>query len=663
MGLVFNRSFCNSGTVFAFLATTSVTVYNHCAQAEPLDAQGRVGATSYQSLPFEKNVYNACWLCSPDVEPAELFYTANPGSDFLNVGLMSQVHQAAASQSASGVVPASGAQRWEDTYEASFPTGTFPGEPSWIQQDRANGNFPNRPEFVAWRNFIGANPQYQDIAVDGGTMPNYPNYFRSWGGQWGWISPLTPLKASDCPPDMPSGCTWGDSYAYRWALTSQKTGGYGIMLSDFSDSQPSPSMVHDFNAGILAAFSKQHGLQPKFQGMGLPQAAALTNAAYFTQWTGFLDQGFANFYHALATRITAATATNALVIDQGNMTPSYRRLIGIDERFMAKTVGSASYMCIWDNQVIQVGRAGPIQAPIAGELAGASIAAAREPLVRNGANLEADDAAYWSAIASFYPTLSAADQKEVGYKLLKRLWSWQAWSHIADRSGLVRRALAFTSRDYWDVGTLSVLDPLTSLIQTVVPTAPFGPALYYSKNVEHAFELAEQSNPGFQPYLPSNVLQQFIDAGGGFGYYVSDAALPTISKSAGNAPSAWLVVGAGTSLPASELARLGGTAPVVTTPQALAALSNQPFRLSAGLTGFAFKDQTGRIIVVVSNPSAAAAASAVSGTVALSGLNSGAIKVEDLMANTSEMLSGNGTLTIPVSLPRWDTQILAISVQ
>ena len=41
------------------------------------------------------------------------------------------------------------------------------------------------------------------------------------------------------------------------------------------------------------------------------------------------------------------------------------------------------------------------------ELAGFVIAAAREPLMRNGANLEADDPAYWSAIAQFYPSLSS----------------------------------------------------------------------------------------------------------------------------------------------------------------------------------------------------------------------------------------------------------------
>jgi hypothetical protein len=277
--------------------------------------------------------------------------------------------------------------------------------------------------------------------------------------------------------------------------------------------------------------------------------------------------------------------------------------------------------------------------------------------------METPDAAYWRAIAKFYPSLNSASQQEVGLKLAKRLWLWEAWAHIADQNGSVRRALAFWSRDYWDVGSLAQLNPLPTLISTIVPTRPFGPALYYSVSVERSVEATEKKAAGLtEGYLRESEVQQFIDAGGGFGYYVSDAALSKISTSAGNAPSAWVVIDAGNAIPAAELRALRATAPVVTTPQQLAALPNQPFKASSTFSAFAFRDQANRIIAVVSNPSTLPTAGSASGSVSLAGLTPGRYQVTNLFTNqTSIVVTTNGGLTLPVSLSRWDTEVLAIA--
>jgi hypothetical protein len=602
----------------------------------------------------------------------QLFFNANSQSTFLNPTLMKASRDAGAKLAAAGIVPLSGVQRWEDTWEAALPASNFPGEPSAIAVDRlnANGQFgggkvplDQQPEYSAWATFVLNHPQYWDVANDGGTMPNAPNSYRSWNSQWGHISPLTPLDQADCPPDMPSGCTWGDSWAYRWGQTAAVDGSQGVQLSDFSDSQPhAPNFEHDFNPRIVAAFAAQYGYLAQLSGLSTPQQAAWINANAFPQWTDYLSAGYAHFYEAIATRI-GAKGQPALILDQCSNRPSFRRLSGTDQRIFSAIIDPHSYICTWDNQSIQIGRGGPIANPPMQELAGGVIAAARTPTVRNGQNMESPDAAFWNSIAHFYPTLSAATQQEVGLKLAKRLWLWEAWAHIADGHGHVRRALALWDRDYWDAGSLAQLDPLTTLISTIVPTRPFGAALYYSVSVERSVEASEKKGPGLtEGYLPQSQLQQFIDAGGGFGYYVSDAALAKINPSAGNVPSAWVVIGAGNALPAAELRALQATAPVVTTPQQLAALPNQPFKASAPLSAFAFRDQNNRIIAVISNPSTLPTATSVSGTVAFAGLATGRYQVTNLFTNqTTTVVSANGTLTLPVTLTRWDTAVLAIA--
>jgi hypothetical protein len=624
----------------------------------------QVGNTSYATLPFVSQVYRPCWQCTVGLDPTQLFFAANPNSPFLNAKLMAQVRALSAQQTTAGIVPTAGLQRWEDTYEASFPAGTFPDEPAWIQADRNAGKFPTLPEFVAWRNFISSHSQYLDVAFDGGTMPPQPNYFRSWGGQWGHISPLTPLDEADCPPSKPTSCNWGDDFAYRWAQTTRVTGGYGLQLSDFTDGQPYQSTLHDVNPRIVAAFSKA------FPAAGVPAGSAALQSAWinhhaFNEWTDFLDQGYAAFYAAMASQAGAAAGHAALVIGQCSLSPAFKRTEGVDERILAEKLSPDNFMCIWDDQVIQVGRSGPLASPPMAELAGYVLAAAREPLMRNGANLEADDAAYWAAIKSFYPGLPAATQQELGVKLLKRLWVWSAWAHIADRAGQVRRAIAFASRDYWDAGTLGPLGTVQSLIASILPARPFGAALYYPVSVERAIEAANTASlpAGDVPntYLPPAELQGLLDSGAPVGYYVSDAALPFISQAAGNAPSAWVLLDAGNFLPADERAALEAVAPVVTTLAQLAALPNQPLIIPQGLAGFGFRDRRGQLVVVASNPSTAANAGSVGGTIEAR-LGAGIYTVTELQSGSKQTLTAtDGVVRWETSLTRWDTEIFEVT--
>lgn len=631
-----------------------------------MSAAGDVGNTSYTSLPFQKQVYDLCFNCSPNLAPAELFFEANPKSPFNDRSKMAQTREDVAGKEDAGIVPSAGIQRWEATFAASFPKGTFAGEPDWVEEDRGKG-FAQMPEFAAWRDWIAGHPQYLDMAADGGTMPVA---FRAWGGSWGHISPLTPLDAKDCPPDMQTGCDWGDAYAWRWAKSSAKTGAYGLVLSDFSDSQPGvASNVHDFNPRIVAAFVSagtryDAGLN---DASPLPDRAAWIVANHFNAWNDFIAAGYARFYSALATRVGAATDRKALIIDQCGLTPAARRLFGVDARIIAQKISPRNYVCMWDDHVIQADRTGPVETPPIQELAGFALAAAREPLVRNGANLEADDQAYWTAIAKFYPNLSQADQREVGHKLLKRLWIWSAWAHVADRSGNVRRALAFVSRDYWDDGKLTALGPLATVIRSVMPARAFGPALYYSTAVEREVEQTAAKAVGTRDeeiatYLPAWELQALIDGGAPVGYYISDAALPALGKA--NAPSAWVVLDAEGLLPPGEKSALQALAPIVTSADALAALPDQPLKLSDGLAGFGFYDTAGKLVLVISNPATGPDARSISGTVQLAKLEAsdGSHQLHNLLTGASlpVIVSGHAA-TFPIEVARWDTVVLSLA--
>lgn len=629
---------------------------------EPRDPDGAVGRTSYRDLPFQQQVYRLCWKCSPDLEPAQLFFDANAASPFNDPAEMAKTAESVTSLEADGIVPSAGVQRWESTFAASFPDGSFAREPEWVGPDRARG-FPKSPEFVAWRNWIAAHPRYEDVAADGGTMP--PS-FREWGSSWGFIAPFTPLDPADCPPDLAAGCNWGDLFAYRWALTSSRTGAYGLILSDFSDSLPGfPANRHDFNPAILALFAQQTGAALPPSSTPMPERARWIVTQAFDQWIDFAARGYAAFYAALAQRIGAATGKTALIIDQCGRTPAERRLYGTDQRIIAAVLAPDRYLCLWDNHVIQSDRGGPIAEPLIRELAGPVLAAAREPSVRNGANLEADDRAYWAAIDKFYPTLDAEARREVGLGLLRRLWIWSAWAHVADRTGTVRRALALASRDYWDEGSLSALDPLPRLIHTIVPTHPFGPALYYSVAAERAIERDEGRRVGtsdteLRPYLSAETLQTLVDGGAALGYFVSDAALDALGRS-DDRPSAWIVPDTRGHLPAGERQKLEAIAPVVETAAELARLPGQTLRFSPGVAGFGFRDQTGRVVIVASNPSAAPDAKPVEGSATLAWPEGGTVDAQELLSGRNMTLTAaDRSVVLPLTLGRWQTVVFAL---
>jgi hypothetical protein len=654
---------------------------------EPFDSQDNAGATSYITLPFQSSVIGE--VGAVGLSPMELYYTANPASPYNKSSQTAQMKANSQSTENAGLIPNAGTSRWEDTWEISQPASNFPGEPSWISSDRTStcngypgnsgGTCTGQPEFVAWGNWIKNHPQYWDTAWDGGTMPGDPDYFRSWNSQWGHISPLQPLAAADCPPGFSSGCFYSDLLAYQWAKTVGLSLVYGVALSDFSDSQPAPegqaATEHDFNPSIVKNFAAAYSLNIPSSPTSAQASWIMNNAR--DRWVDFIATGYANFFNKLAIQSGKAANRTALIIDQCAWMVDQRRILGgIDQRIIATVMGGTkSYVCGWDNRPLEFGGT-PSNTWMLQGLMGAVMASAREPLIRNGATLESDngDSGYQQNIINAYPTLSSAAQTEIGNKLLKREWAWHAFSYIADRSGNVRRALCYVNRDDFDGGDISAINPLATVMQSVYPVRPFGAAYYYSDTLARAVEYGQLTNAGAgnQPGLPyyMSTLQQFVEGASPgstvtpVGYYISDAALPKITKGGANAPFAWVVIDPTNQLTSSEQSELAAIAPVVKSQSALAALPNNPLTLPAGMSGFGFYDQNGRLILVLTNISVQPNAGSVSGTISLNGtsFSNGTHTWTSLLTRSSGPIGfSNGFGSLAKTLTRWDTDVIAIS--
>jgi hypothetical protein len=626
------------------------------------NAHGQSGLTDYAGFPFGSSIYSNSWGSGnalpnyASLAPANLFW--NVGSFFTNPGYMAAAQFAAQSLSSAGVVPAGVAQRWEDTFAISQPLSSYPNPPAWLVADQAaNFNPSTMPEYQAWVAWVHARPNLEAVANDGGTVG--PD-FRPWEGTWGYISFPMPLAKGDCQTIGMTKCTYGDWYAYRWAQTSALSGAYGVVLSDGSNMQMSqPSWVYDFNPLLVSAFAKTNGLT--ITGTTAQQSATIVNN-YMPMWNDYLANGYNAFYAAMAKDISSATGKQSLVVGGCSNSPGLDRFYALDWREFHKNGATYPWvknlLVVCDNITIEPDRDGD---NITEGMGGSVINAAREPGIRFGAYLSANDSTYWAAVAQFNPTLDAADQQEWGLKQLKRQWLDFAWAQVGTRQGDARRALAFAWRDHWDAGTVDATT--TQLIQTINPVRPFGFALYYSVNVERAVEQTLCANGSCNAlgsaYLQVDdllALRQAVP----LNYFVSDASLPTLRPSA--YPAGWIVLDAGNKLPQSELAMLNKIAPVFTSAAEAQAYANAPLAFTGGLTGTSFIDQNDRIIITVTNPSTAANAGTINGSIVLRGLPNGNFTLTDLYANTTTPVTvTGGTATIPVSVTRWDTLAFALA--
>lgn len=632
------------------------------AAASTINAQGGVGLTSYQTLPFQTSVYQQGFNANGDTrnghsEPVIDFWPS--GTYLTNATNVNNAKTDANAKDAAGTVPYMSLERFDDTFCAANGTA-YTGETGNVTSDRAAFQASaDAGAYTAWFNWHNARPTLTAINSDGTYW-----FHQSWTGgggvacNSGHISPAETIAGGDFP-FTGVGETFADWQDNKVGVLAALVLNYGVALSDYNDSQPYQSFASGFNPEIVTNFAQ-------YVGQYIPGASASAQSSYinnnlFNQWTSFADQSYGRYYAGMAAQILAQEGHQALIADQCGLMPSQRRLYGTDQRIFKQFLNSGNYTCIWDNQTIQSGRSCNT---IIEEFGGPAFAAAREPDYRNGVNLNAEDAAFDSAAATCYAPLTGSDLAAKKSADLKRVWLEASWAHVATRAGNTRRAFCFMSKDYSDAGTLDSATTGT-LISTVVPTKPFGFAYYYSTAAEAVAErnagaTASNNNTYYQPTVMTN----FKNGGGIANYFVSDAALANLQPSA--VPTAWLVLDP-TLPPASELNQLRAYAPVLTSLSAAQSFPNAPLKMSTNLTGFGFYDQYNHLWIVVTNLTNATIGA---GTVTLTGLPVGTYTLTEQYSNTQSTMNvtqsttggvvGATQGTIPINIARWDTQAFLI---
>ncbi|MBP2299367.1 carbohydrate-binding domain-containing protein [Azospirillum picis] len=639
-------SFPVTAAQLASTAATTPSPPTTLPPAPPKTEHDATGAVSSDRPPLMSDVSTISWGADRGLAPQHLFWDSVP--DYKNAAHLKETRDVAAGHLADGVLPLIGLQLWEDTFEYS----------------QNGGEFASLPGHQAWVTWVKAHPQYLGRDGDGNVL----NSDSSNPYGWGYVSPLMPLDAKDAPAGWTGGTAhYADWMADKLGRLSALTGTRGYELADFFDGSPHSGVMDFFNSRMIAEFSAKTGI--KVAGSTLAQQAADIVDNHPTQWLDYFVDGWAYGWKALDDAIVKNTGHNAWLTTQVSFTPAaMREFAGVDARVIAKTMNPDDIL--FNVQTLEHFEMQHKQAPASYEQAMLGIHAARAPEAHYGHMLSSSENDYWNAVDSLYTGVTGTVREELGWGRLEQTWLQSGWTMVADDHGGARRAAEQWSRSYHDWG--EVKQEWLDMLRDIVPTRPFGPALYYSVNAEKAMNALEPAGNSIGNAYLGELLEPITklhDAGVTFGYYVSDEALPSIT--AANAPSAWIIPQAsydGHSLISdAEIAALKAKAPVLIGDEALnyhGPLSFTDKDPDAQITGYGFYDQKDRLIVVASDRvdfNDTAARKAVATHVELQ-LANGHYKVEDLVHHTSQSFDVvNGIGGFDTSIARWDTGVYAIT--
>ncbi|PWC89379.1 hypothetical protein TSH100_04875 [Azospirillum sp. TSH100] len=625
---------------------TAPTTPTTPAATLPKNDHSASAGVSSDRPPLMSDVSTISWGADRGLAPQHLFWESVP--DYSNTAHLKETRDVAAGHLADGVMPLIGMQLWEDTFESS----------------QNGGEFANLGGHKAWVSWVKAHPQYLGRDGDGNVL----NSDSSNPYGWGYVSPLMPLDAKDAPAGWTGGTAhYADWMADKLGRLSALTGTRGYELADFFDGSPHSGVMDFFNSRMIAEFSAKTGI--KVAGSTLAQQAADIVDNHPTQWLDYFVDGWAYGWKALDDAIVKNTGKAAWLTTQVSFTPAaMREFAGVDARVIADKMNEKDIL--FNVQTLERFEMQHKQAPASYEQAMLGIHAARAPDAHFGHMMSSSEDDYWGAVNSLYTGVTGTVRDELGWGRLEQTWLQSGWTMIADDQGGVRRAAEQWSRSYHDWG--EVKQPWLDMLRDIVPTRPFGPALYYSANAEKAMNALEPAGNSIGNAYLGELLEPITklhDAGVPFGYYVSDAALPSMTKA--SAPSAFIIPQAtyeGHNLFSdAEIAALKAKAPVLIGDEALN--YHHPLTFTdkdpdAQITGYGFYDQKDRLIVVASDRvdfNDTASRKAVATHVDLQ-LANGHYSVQDLMHNTTQGFDVvNGVGGFDTTIARWDTGVYAIT--
>ena len=612
----------------------------------PAAERSAAAAISADRPPLAGDTWALSWGADRGLAPQHLFWSRVP--DYADAHHMAMTRDVAAAHEAAGRIAVIGMQGWEDMFRKSLPGGSYSG---------LGGH-------QAWVDWVRSRPHYLGVDSSGKVHTATPDNPHGWG----YVSPLMRLDAADVPAGFSGGtATYADWMADRLGRLAAETGTRGFNLADFYDGHPHSGVMNYFNARILADFSAKTGIA--VPAGFLAQQAEFIRTKHPTEYLDFFVDGWSYGWKALAEAIERHTGQEAWLTTQFSFTPAaMREYAAVDVRVLGETMDLGNILLNVQTLERFVMQHKPASASYEAAMIG--IHAARAPDGHFGHMLSASEEPYWNAVSTMYRHVDGAAREELGWGRLEQTWLQSGWTHVAENDGGVRRAAEVWQRSYHDLGSVDA--KWLDLLRDVVPTRPFGPALYYSVNAERAMNALEPTgNDVGNAYLGELLepITRLQDAGVPFGYYVSDSALAAIGPE--NAPSAWIIpqrYHQGQDLfSASEIAALRAKAPVLVGEEALAHHHPLSFRDSdpdAQITGFGFYDQSGRLIVVASDRvdfDDTAARRAVGVTVEIDLADDRYAARNLVTGETTQFDVTGGSGSFDVTIGRWDTLALAIT--
>lgn len=585
----------------------------------PLDLPGPVRKGPDADFPpfvTERNgVFSTPWGASNYQWPQKMFWEHIPEVD----QKLSDMLSGAAGIESEGRAPLMGAVAWGFEYTAAIGGDSTRG---WLDMSRVPG-WQQWGEWVRDRKdkYVSRNYNGED---------NFPHA--------GYITPLMPLDSADWPPGIPEA-TYGDWAGWKLGTLANKIHARGFFAADFIVGLYGSHV--DFHDRVIDDFSKWSGYDIP-PGETFQRRQAMLGEAW-PKWHDFKCHRYGRFY-ARAAETIRQSGREPLV--GGQMLPgvAIARHLGNDFRIYQRHLPAKN----WYFQIeLQSDGDRPVP-PYWSAATNLGTHAGRAPDFPFGAHMDADQEEFWTSVRN-----SQRKDETWGRRYLRHAWLSVGWTHVAKTDGSVTRAARAFQRGYWDGGAVDTL--VVNLVRSHIPRHPFGPAFYYSTDMEAQCERVLDA--GFA-YLYEPHILSIRNAGVPAGYFVSDSSLPNLDSA--NYPSGWFFdVQAGDGrarLSAQERQKLTRIAPIILPSQV--ADSCPLFFQGDSIGGYGFIDQDGRVVVVVSN----ASEKDVRGAVRFARIDSnGTYRVEDLLTKEeSALVIAESKGSIPLEIAARDTRVFAI---
>ncbi|HNY31578.1 MAG TPA: hypothetical protein PKO15_11880 [Fibrobacteria bacterium] len=492
----------------------------------------------------------------------------------------------------------------------------------------ASLGFTDMSKEEGWKQYgewITARPQY--LAQDWEGKIVYPSA--------GYITPMMPLDKADWPPGIDSA-TFGDWAGLKLGRLANEIHSRGFMAADFVVGLYGGN--HDFHPRVIDAFERWSGA--KVPGTSVKERADHIKANLWSRYNDYKSERFARFY-ARAARTIREAGREPLVGGQILPHAASVRGTGNDFRIYLRHLPAKNWFFVVE---LQSDGGRPV-APYWERSTQMGGHAARAPEFPLGAIMDADAGSFWDAVKG------GGKDEAWGRAYLRHVWLSVGWTHVAGTDGSVHRACRSMQRSYWDLGGVDT--PIVALMRSHIPRYPFGPAFYYSTDLERQSE--GTGSPNFYYWFEPNATS-WMRRQAPAGYYVSDTALANLKPE--SRPSGWFVYVDNlgyTRLSAAEKARLEAIAPILDIKDFAESV---PMSFQGdSLGGYGFIDQNGSVVVVGSN----SAETETKGAIRFSKVEDGNYQVIDLLSGDSLRLEVNGGKGhLPLSWKGRETRVLEI---